>query len=422
METITALESARRRLEGTGGYRNLVNSSFRDAGLVFPERWYQAAWERWRTDPAYRADSRGGATAREAVARWYRRDHAPVDPEDVLLTAGSSVSYLMLFTALRRQGAGAVALPQPGYPLFEEIAAAAGLTPQWYHLEADQGFDLHARHLIASLQVATRGESGPAGPLGAVVLISPNNPSGADYDPHQIELVAEFCREREILLIIDEVFSAFRQGAAPPPLSSSPAPPHPPGRPAGAFLLNGLSKLCAAPELKAGWIAAVHPNSRENAILDEVDLLHDTYLTLSGLGESAITTFLSEEARGDREALAAEVKAMRHRTRSSLVQLPGLRDLPPFHLTTPATPATGNGGIHLLFRLDAEFCAERFGTVDDEQIAIQLLQRHRLYLHPGYLYGITQQKSIDPWFVITVLHREDTWREMEGRLREALGG
>jgi aspartate/methionine/tyrosine aminotransferase len=370
-----------------------VNSHFNAAGITVPEQWYEDTWQRWRQQKYWSSDSRGTNAAREAVAAWYQREQCSIDREDVIITAGSSISYLLLFTALVRQGFRRILLPHPGYPLFAELATTAGLEIRWYTLPSDHHFDLPDYGIPEVNVPADQG-------IGALVLITPNNPSGADYSGQSIQSVAEQCAAAGITLIIDEVFSLYRDTDTPP------------NRPAGAFLLNGLSKLCAAPEVKAGWICVSRPGRRERELLQAVEVLHDTYLTLSGFGDTAITVFLEEIRDPVRRLFRERVTEMRRQAVQDLCMIPGV---------TVSQPAA-RGGIHLPISLNAEMCAERFGTVDDEQIAISLVQDWGLYLHPGYFYDIQETHQLDPWFVITVLHTADEWKRITRGLLQAVGG
>lgn len=420
MEGITALERARQSRKDRGGYIDLVNSDFGTAGIHFPERFYRETWERWRADPAYRPSGRGGAAARSAVARFLSGEGLHTRPEQIVLTAGSSISYSLLFQCLKQihshpapgdgDGRGTVLLPRPGYPLFEELVHAAGLTPLWYPLDRANGF------------VPRRGTLEPLlrrSPL-ALVVISPNNPSGSVYGRAVLEDLLALCTESGTPLISDEVFSAFcsdREGVPSPLPRPAALLPHPGPL---VFSLNGLSKLCAAPEIKLGWIAIHGAADEVQEAVERLDTWHDTLLTLSGFAEKAGEVFLSALAEEARRDLAHRVNGMRRRLGELLQHTEGL--LLPEEDDTAAGAATG--GIHRIVQLDANLCAHRFGTIDDEALAVHLLEEHGVYLHPGYLYGLDQSGAggVDPSFIITCLQEPTCLEEGILRLRRALRG
>ncbi|MDA3951812.1 MAG: aminotransferase class I/II-fold pyridoxal phosphate-dependent enzyme, partial [Spirochaeta sp.] len=224
---INALERARREYvarNGTDALIDLTNSRFDRAGLAVPETVYAAAWRMWREQPAYAPSGRGVDAARTAVATFLSHRYPGVGADDVIITAGSSVSYHLLFTHLRDaavasgSGPGApplVALPLPGYPLFEDLLRDAGLAPCWYHCLPEQQFLPDPAEIEGLLSgvgggVAGGGSRGATrGPLVAVVVISPNNPSGVVLSSGTEEAIAAACSRHGAMLIVDEVFAPF---------------------------------------------------------------------------------------------------------------------------------------------------------------------------------------------------------------------
>ncbi len=417
----TPLEEERRRREASGDYLDLVNTDFRAAGFRFPEESYNRAWNRWRVHPEYLPSGRGNPAARAAVADFLTRDGLETTPEQIVLTSGSSISYDLIFRLLRAGGSRrchhdrwsespAVALPNPGYPLFEHLANGALLTPLRYNLDHRNGFHLDLGELHRVL--ARR-------PL-AIVVISPNNPSGAVYRREDLVHLLAMCSETGTPIISDEVFSAYLEIEEPLPrpatlLSTISDTTDRDARPL-VFTLNGLSKLCAAPELKAGWIAVHGDPGEVAATIEALDTLHDSYLTVSGFGEAALIEFLRSEAREDRESLTLPIARMRATLRQSLSNLAGVS------LPGNRRGAGESGGIHEIFRIDAEFSSLRFGTVDDEEIARTLVRDYGVYVHPGYLYGLDRSLTgeIDPWFVVTALNSTVAISEGLQRLTLAL--
>ena len=449
MSEITPLERARRTRRSGAGYLDLVASDFRGAGLHLPEELYRRAWTRWRSAPSYVPDARGDAAARTSVAAFLTEDGLPTEADQVCLTAGSSISYSMIFRVLRerrtrqdrrdrqertdrqdhrRRAADTVALPRPGYPLFEDLVRGAGLEPVTYDLPLHSGYSLDA-NAIRTVLLAAR-------PL-ALVLISPNNPTGAIYDDSSIAELVRICGELEVPIISDEVFSAYRPADFRLPRPAAIADksvytelPRPAAiadksvdSPPLVFSLNGLSKLCAAPEIKLGWIA-VHGSSGEVVdTLEALEMEHDTYLTVSGYAEAACREFLAKTAADDRRVLAEGVRTRRKITVDALSRVESL-SIVGEGLSIVGEGETRRGGVHLVIRFDAELCARSFGTVDDAVIAEVLVRTWGVYLHPGYLYGIDTRTTgtIDPFMVITCLNRPQTIVEGVDRLRHALRG
>lgn len=402
MTPLTPLEQVRRDVAATGRLIDLAGSDFRSAGLAMPEELYQEAWALWRSRPGYEPTGLGGAAARDAVAEFLTRDGLPTTPEQVVLTAGSSVSYQLLFSVLPspddsrrsvRPGRDALALPAPAYPLFEDLCRVAGLRPVWYRLSPEEEYDPDPLSLAAALAESPR----------AVVVISPNNPTGAIHGAPALSGLVHAAMERNVPVISDEVFSAFRDGPILPRAALQRGAPEP-GSPVVATL-NGLSKLCAAPEIKLGWIALHGPDAADARLLDALDTLHDSFLTVSGFAESCARVFLAPAATPAREAIAHGIARRRDLLRRTLSGVPGV------------TVEPSRGGVHLVVSLSAEIAAERFGTTDDETLARRILAASGVHLHPGYLYALGERPgSIDPRFIVSCVHRPDQIEEAGERL------
>ena len=399
-ESMNPVEIARHRATAEGRLRSLVNTSFAAAGIRWPEEMYRAAWEAWRRHPTYTPAGRGSATARAVVAA---EAGTAVDPEDVLLTAGSSISYHLLFSVLRRRTTvPTVALPLPGYPLFEGILSPLGMEPVWYHCHPEAGF-------LPDLSEIERLIAGSQPTPAALVLISPNNPAGVTYPDATIDAIINACAAAGVTVILDEVFSLFRPGPGEHDLVTHDTC----GSSVPVVHLNGLSKLCVAPEVKLGWIIVSGGDSAARSrLMEALDTEHDTYLSLSGFAEAAAKPFIAgDAARHARRTVRDRVNDLHGAMVRELQSIPGL------YLSQ------GDSGIHIPVRLDPIVAAERFGTLDDEAIAVEILNATGVYLHPGYFYGLDLPRfSGAPWFVVSALTDEVTRGEAGTALRSMLSG
>ncbi len=418
LHTVNPLERARLVREAAGDLINLVDSDFAHAGLAWPAKLYGAAWKAWRAKPEYRPTGRGSPDARRAVAAFLSEDSAPIDADEVVLTAGSSVSYHLLFSLFRdrararmtyeAEDAPAVALPVPGYPLFDGLLNAVGVRPAWYYCTPQHDFLPDPREIERLVR--------PPRPLAALVMISPNNPAGVTYPAHVIADILDICSDADVPVLFDEVFSLYRSGDLPSSVVrradvSTSVPRGPQGRGEHPTVhLNGVSKLCAAPEVKLAWIAVRGgTRARRAELVDQLDTRHDDYLTLSGFAEAAAAPFLTDpRAYRRRREFRDMINARRSYAIRHLAAVDGWE-----------VPGT-DSGIHVPVRLDPVYASRIFGTMDDERIAVALVERSGIYLHPGYFYGFDRsQFGGGPWFVITALHDEMTVREATSRI-EAL--
>ena len=206
----------------------------------------------------------GLATAREAVSAYYADSRgAAVDPDRILLTASTSEAYALLFKLLCDPG-DSVLVPEPSYPLFGYLTALEGVEALPYPLRFDGEWHLDAAAL----------EPGPR--TRAVLAVSPGNPTGAFLKQAERDALAGVCRGAGCALICDEVFADY--ALVPDPRRVPTVLAH---QDVLAFALSGVSKVCGLPQLKLGWCAACGPEEEVGRALRRLELIADTYLSVS---------------------------------------------------------------------------------------------------------------------------------------------
>lgn len=326
------------------------------AGIAYPE----SELLRAIADPAllrYEPTPRGPEAARAAVGALYG-----VGAECVLLTASTSEAYALLFKMLCDPG-DVVLVPQPGYPLFDHLAALEGVSVRPWQLDLDAGW---ASRIPRS-----------AGGAKALVAVSPNNPTGSCLEPAALDDVARL----GIPLISDEVFSDYAFAPLPPPARSRTDIP--------VFTLGGLSKSAGLPQLKLGWIVATGPGAPQ--ALDRLAAAADAYLSPSAPVLCAAPRLL-ELAPRIREGIRARLQA----------NLAVLRAVLPESLRAPL------GGWSAVLELPAERT--------DEEWALALLRTDGVLVHPGYFYGFPREAFL----VVSLLTPEETFRAGCGRIASRL--
>lgn len=384
------LQLARERLERSRSIIDLAATNFHAAGLRFPTTPLTYAARTYLFSRNYRPDPRGAAAAREAVSAYYSRAGIDIPADRIIITASSSESYSLLFSTLAEVGDN-VLLPKPSYPLFEEIARYSRVQPRFYRLDPRRRFspDLHSvRRLIDD---RTR----------FLVVISPGNPTGQLVGAEEMASLAQLCGQKQIGLIHDEVFS--EQIYAPvetgskdqhrdrstgkgisPPVAPNTLPRAAAIRSgATSYTLNGVSKMFAAPELKLGWIAIRGAPGAVEGAYRELELANDTFLSCSGLSQALLPSMFAIGAPFQRRMRAC-LQRNRDMLCACVEPIAGVSLLPP------------HGGIHGIMRLDP-IALKR--DMDDENMAVDLLEREGVYLHPGYFYGIDDGCA----FVLSIL-------------------
>src|SRR5438309_3686998 len=145
----------------------------------------------------YDPQPKGLREAREAVSGYYGEQHATteVDPEQLILTTSTSEGYSYVFRLLCNPG-DEVLIPKPSYPLFEFLADLQDVKLVPYPLIYDHGWQLDFPSIHKAVTDQTR----------AVVVVHPNNPTGSYVSEADRSALFELCRERNLWLIVDEVF------------------------------------------------------------------------------------------------------------------------------------------------------------------------------------------------------------------------
>ena len=306
--------------------------------------------------------------ARIAVAEYYQQQFgAVVEPQQVLLTASTSEAYSYCLKLIASPGSS-VLIPQPSYPLLHFLLEAEGITPKPYFLHPVAGEWLLDRDSIRSaIDSNTK----------AIILVHPNNPTGHFLSPADIEWLIETTRN-QLWLISDEVFCDYRWSSTTTQLSSLTA--------LGAgncFTLSGLSKICALPQMKLGWIVA----PADSVLQSRLELVADTYLSVSAPIQAATPGWLQHRAQFQ--------KPIQERCRENLLRI----------------PAALQGSPWAMLPVEAGWMAILKGPVgiDEESIALSLLQSG-ISVHPGYYYDLPFQPSL-------VLSLLTPWADLEPGLK-----
>ncbi len=216
-------------------------------------------------DFSYLPDARGLLVAREAIADFHRNEGFNLSPSRILLTASTSEAYSLLFKLFCDPGDEVLA-PVPSYPLFEYLAAAEGVRIVPYALRYDGSWSIDFEHLRAQISERSR----------AIVIVNPNNPTGSFLKEPEWEQLADLACTHAIPVIADEVFMCYAFGEAPARIRSLIGDDR-----VLSFCLNGLSKAAGMPQMKLAWIVVNGPPRDRALAIERLELLLDTYLSVS---------------------------------------------------------------------------------------------------------------------------------------------
>ncbi len=324
---------------------------------------------------AYEPQPCGIQSAREAVALDHARRGARIDPAHVVLTSSTSEAYAWLFKLLCGTGEN-VLVPRPSYPLFEHLTQLEAVEARPYDLEYHGRWQVHAEVVAARATPATK----------AVLLVSPNNPTGSYMTAGELERLSAFCAERRIALIVDEVFVDYPLDVPAGVVTDIAASSRP-----LAFTLGGLSKTAGLPQVKLGWIVAGGEERLRNEALAALELIADTYLSVSTPVQVAAADLLR---RG-----AAIRSGILERIRGNLAAL--RRVAADF---SAATVLTCEGGWYAVIRVPS--------TRSEEQLMLELLERERVLVHPGYFFDFPHEAYV----IVSLLPRPDVFADAAARM------
>lgn len=330
---------------------------------------------------AYEPHPRGIPAAREALAGYLSTPGDPVSPEDLVLTASTSESYSFLFKLLADPG-DEVLTAAPSYPLLDSLAALDSLVLRHVYLEPGRRFALDPERVELALSEKTR----------LLALIHPGNPTGAFLSVQEQAAVLGLCASRGLPLISDEVFFDF--GFADDPRRAGPAAAS--GN-ALAFSLGGLSKSAGLPGWKLGWIRVGGPPELRRRALDALEMVADSYLSVSTPVQRALPGVLAVAPRIRGEIL--------QRVRGNLAMLrTALAGVPAAELFEPA------GGWAALICVSL--------PTSDEDLVLGLLDRSGVLVQPGYFFDFLT----DDFLVLSLLPKPDRFAEGVARLAGFLRG
>lgn len=325
--------------------RQVINLTLGEHEDPTPPRIVEALVAAARAGDTRYAPVQGTPALRAAVAaRTAARTGAPCGPDQVAVTAGGQAALLYALLAVADAGETCVIL-DPHYATYPGTLRAAGLAVRTAPARPEAGFQPD----LAALDAACRGAR-------ALLINTPNNPTGAVYDRAHLEGVAEICRRHDLWLISDEVYDGMAWTR--PHLS----PRGLPGMAERTLVIGSLSKSHAMTGWRLGWAAGP---------VAAVEVIRDVALNaaygLPGFIQAA-GLFALTEAGAEEAALTAAFRRRRDLAAEALAGARGLRLSPP------------DGGMYVM--LDVRGAASGGGA-----FAEALLEAEGIAVMPGESFG-----------------------------------
>jgi alanine-synthesizing transaminase len=302
----------------------------------------------------YQPNARGLEFAREAVAGYYAERGDQIATGDILLTSSTSEAYSFLFRLLCNPG-DEVLVPAPSYPLFDFLADLQDVRLVRYPLVYDHGWQIDFDAIARAITPGAR----------AIIVVHPNNPSGQFCSAHEASELNEMCARHDLALMADEVFLDFALAESRPSFVAN--------RDRLTFTMSGVSKISGLPQMKLAWLAVSGPAERKAQALARLEIMADTYLSMSAPVEHAAATLLDQRHRFQSQLM--------HRLRTNLGELDRRLTGQP-----SCSRLEIQGGWYAIVRVPR--------TRSDEDLAIALLKEEGVYVHPGHFYDFPAEGHI----------------------------
>lgn len=318
------------------------------------------------------SDARGIAPAREAVARYFgaKLGVVGVTPDDVYLGNGVSELIVMALQALLNPG-DEVLVPTPDYPLWTGAVNLGGGRAVHYRCAEELDWNPDVEHVESLITPRTR----------ALVVINPNNPTGAVYSRSTLEALLDVARRHELLVLADEIYDQILFDGAVHHSAAAVAPD------LSVLTLGGMSKTYRLAGFRSGWLVVSGPRAPLAEYREGLELLANMRMCPNVPAQHAIPAAL--DGGIDITPLlqpGGRLRDQRDLAWSRLTSIPGVDCYKPA------------GALYLFPRLDPEV----HKIVDDQRMCIDLLEQQHLLLTHGTGFNLPSSDHIRVVFLAPV--------------------
>lgn len=299
------------------------------------------------------SDSRGILSARRAVVSRYQDvpGFPDLDVDDVFLGNGVSELIMLTLQALLDDG-DEVLIPAPDYPLWTAATSLAGGTPVHYLSDEDADWAPSIEDIRAKITPRTK----------ALVVINPNNPTGAVYSREVLGQLAQVAREHSLLLLSDEIYDRILFDDAEHTPIAALAPD------LLTITFNGLSKTYRVAGYRAGWLVITGPKTHATGFLEGIELLASTRLCPNVPAQHAIQVAVSgTQSIYELTSPGGRLREQRDIAWSMLNAMDGVSCVRP------------RGALYVFPRLDPQVHEIR----DDVRLCLDLLESERILVVHG---------------------------------------
>ncbi len=303
------------------------------------------------------SDSRGIFSARTAVVQYYQsRGIQNIDVDDVYLGNGVSELITLSLQALLNNGEE-ILVPTPDYPLWTASVSLAGGTAVHYLCDESNSWWPDVEDIESKITPQTRG----------IVLINPNNPTGAVYPRSVIKQIVDLARRHDLIIFADEIYEKILYDDAVHVNAASVT-----GDDVLCLTFSGLSKAYRIAGFRSGWMAISGPKHRAADYIEGINLLANMRLCANVPAQHAIQTALGGyQSINDLILPGGRLRQQRDKAYELLNAIPGV------------SCELAKGALYLFPRLDPDV----YPIKDDEQFALDLLKQQKILISHGTAFN-----------------------------------
>jgi alanine-synthesizing transaminase len=325
--------------------------------------------------------SRGLFPARKAVMQYYQtKGFDSVNVDDIIIGNGVSELIVMAMQALLNDG-DEVLVPAPDYPLWTAAVRLSGGKPVHYLCDEKQDWQPALDDIRSKITDRTR----------ALVVINPNNPTGANYSREMLEALAQIARENDLVLLSDEIYDKILYDEEEHISIATMA------QDLLCVTFNGLSKSYRVAGFRTGWLMLSGDQWRAKDFVEGLDMLASMRLCANVPGQHAVQTALGGyQSIEDLVLPTGRLGRQRDLAWELLSEIPGVSCVKP------------RSALYLFPRLDPDM----YPVEDDEALALDLLRKEKVLVVQGSAFNWPDSQH----FRIVFLPQMDDLRESIERI------
>lgn len=331
-------------------------------------------------------DSKGLFAPRKAIVHYTQEKHiAGVTVDDVYLGNGASELITMSMNALLNAG-DEILVPAPDYPLWTASVSLSGGTPVHYLCDEQAGWTPDLTDIERKLTPRTKG----------IVVINPNNPTGALYPTEVLQAIVDLARKHDLIIFADEIYDkVLYDGHVHTSIASL-------AEDVLCVTFNGLSKNYRSCGYRAGWMIVSGDKRRAKDYIEGLNMLASMRLCANTPGQLAIQTALGGyQSINDLVAPGGRLCRQRDLAHKLLTEIPGVTCVKP------------KAALYMFPRLDPAI----YPIEDDQQFAYELLAEEKVLIVQGTGFNYPTPDH----FRLVFLPHEDDLADAIGRIARFLG-